>query len=602
MELRWTKLLSVAPSAAPVHEGGRLFVARRDGQIAAMRLLDGEQLWEVNRTVTGQPAVGGGLLYVETSDELHGLDSATGQARWSIPLEAPLSAPLVWNSGWLIAALETNAVLALRAETGETIWKRTVAGGIDVAPALAGDRMYLSLDTGSLLAISLMTGATAWDRQLEGAPSQVLPLDALFVGATDNYFYRLSPIDGSIEWRWRAGGDVVGLPAVDEKRVYFSSLDNVLWALDRASGVQQWRQVLTSRPTAGPKHVGDLLAISGLSRFLTLFDPVEGISYAQLVSPTELAFPLLSVSSLSDGTFIIVVTGDGRLQAFGRAITPVLLDPAVAPILGAAPKDPDDKNKQDDNDVAVPRITAPTTTLTGTVGSPTPGMEYAIQLSALVNPASATNLAERLVALDYPAYVVNPRNGDTPALYRVRVGDYPNRPEAEMVSQQIATELALPLSSVSSPADGTFVIVVTGDGRLQALGHPITPVLLDSSVTQVLETAPKDPGDKQDNNGAAVPPTTAPTATPKGTDDSPALGRHYAIQVSALVNQASATNLAERLVALGYPAYVVNPRNGDTPAFYRVRIGDYPNRSEAKMVGRQIENNQALDWYVVALP
>jgi outer membrane protein assembly factor BamB len=327
MELRWTKVLSAAPAAAPVHEDGRVFVARRDGQIAAVSLLDGEQVWEVARTVAGQPAVGGGLLYVETRGELHGLDTATGEARWSIPLEAPLSAPLVWNSGWLIVALDTQTLLALRAETGETIWQRTVAGGIDVAPALAGDRMYVSLDSGSVLAVSLMTGATAWDRQLEGAPSQVLPLDALFVGATDNHFYRLSRLDGSIEWRWRTGGDVVGLPAVDEKRVYFSSLDNVLWALDRASGVQQWRQALDTRPTAGPVHIGDLLAIGGLSRFLTLFDPVGGVAYGRLAAPTELAVPALSVMTPSDGPFLVVVTGDGRLQAFGRASTPALLDP-----------------------------------------------------------------------------------------------------------------------------------------------------------------------------------------------------------------------------------------------------------------------------------
>ena len=43
LELRWTKVLSAAPAAAPVHEDGRVFVARRDGQIAAVSLLDGEQ-------------------------------------------------------------------------------------------------------------------------------------------------------------------------------------------------------------------------------------------------------------------------------------------------------------------------------------------------------------------------------------------------------------------------------------------------------------------------------------------------------------------------------------------------------------------------------
>ena len=148
MEARWTTSLSAATAAAPVHEAGRVFVALRDGHIAAVNLTDGDVAWQVVQQVVGQPAVGGELLYVATRDELQGLETATGRTRWSIPLEAPLSAPPVWNAGWLIVALDTQTLLALRAETGETIWRQAIGGRIHVAPALAGDRMYVSLDNG----------------------------------------------------------------------------------------------------------------------------------------------------------------------------------------------------------------------------------------------------------------------------------------------------------------------------------------------------------------------------------------------------------------------------------------------------------------------
>jgi len=35
---------------------------------------------------------------------------------------------------------------------------------------------------------------------------------------------------------------------------------------------------------------------------------------------------------------------------------------------------------------------------------------------------------------------------------------------------------------------------------------------------------------------------------------------------------------------------------------YRVRVGDYPDRPAAEAIGRQVEAEQVLDWYVVALP
>ena len=170
MEPLWTTVLSASPAAAPVHDAGRIFVALRDGHVTAVNLADGEVVWEVVQHVVGQPAVGGSLLYVASRDELHGLETATGRVRWSIPLEAPLSAPLVWNAGWVIAALETQTLLALRAETGETIWRRTMGGGIHVSPSLAADQMYVSLDTGDVVALSLMTGAAVWEQRLRGTP------------------------------------------------------------------------------------------------------------------------------------------------------------------------------------------------------------------------------------------------------------------------------------------------------------------------------------------------------------------------------------------------------------------------------------------------
>ena len=243
-------MLTAAPAAPPVHDERHIFVALRDGHLTAVNLADGDVVWEVVHPVVGELAVGEELLYVASRDELQGLETATGRARWSIPLEAPLSAPLVWNAGWLIAALETQTLLALRAETGETIWRQHMGGGLHVTPSLAGDRMYVSLDGGGVLALSIMTGAAVWEQRLDGTPNQILPLDDLFVGATDNHFYRLSRLDGSIKWRSRTGGDIVGLPAVDETRVYFSSWTHVVRA------EPQERRTAVAPTARGPAHRG----------------------------------------------------------------------------------------------------------------------------------------------------------------------------------------------------------------------------------------------------------------------------------------------------------------------------------------------------------
>ena len=327
---RWTATLPAPAAAPPVASGERLFAALFDGRVAAVSLVDGSELWQVERVVVGEPAAGAGLLHASTPDGLLALDAATGEVRWEARLEAPVSAPLLWNAGWLIAALENHELLALNAASGGTVWRRTVGGGVSARPTIAGDRLYVPLDNGSVTVLELLTGAAIWERRLGGAPQEILVAGDLFVGASDNNFYRLSRRDGALRWRWRTGGDVVGLPAVDEDHVYFSSLDNTLWALARSHGGQRWRELLPARPTAGPRLAEDLVMQGGLSEELLLRGPADGVVYHRLQVSAELAYaPLAVADPLGDGLLVVLVTEAGELQAVGRGSGPVRLDPAA---------------------------------------------------------------------------------------------------------------------------------------------------------------------------------------------------------------------------------------------------------------------------------
>ena len=345
MEERWNTTLPGAPVAPPVVDGDRVFVAIREGGLVAVGLGDGALVWETPQLDVRRLAGGGGLLVLESGDALRGIDGATGLTRWTVPLEAPVSAPLVWNAGWLITALETNVLLVLRADTGQILWRQIFEGSVVVPPALAGDRMYVSLDNGEVFALALFTGEVLWERRLPGPAQEILPLDDLFVGAADNYFYSLSRTDGTMKWRWRAGGDIIGRPIVDRRRVFFASLDNMLWALNRSNGVQQWRRPLAARPTAGPRHADDLLMQGGTAQQVSFFHPADGELYAQVSVRDELAFePLSTHDPVTHATVVITVSGGGQLQALGRATGPPRLDPAEASLFVTLPKDDEDSD------------------------------------------------------------------------------------------------------------------------------------------------------------------------------------------------------------------------------------------------------------------
>ena len=67
------------------------------------------------------------------------------------------------------------------------------------------------------------------------------------------------------------------------------------------------------------------------------------------------------------------------------------------------------------------------------------GQGFAVQIAALNVRSEADAIAKRLSSKGYSAYVISPANG-TPAVYRVRVGKFTTRREAETVAAKLQKE------------------------------------------------------------------------------------------------------------------------------------------------------------------
>jgi DedD protein len=64
---------------------------------------------------------------------------------------------------------------------------------------------------------------------------------------------------------------------------------------------------------------------------------------------------------------------------------------------------------------------------------------YAVQLTALRDRSEADAMVKRLAGKGYPAYVVNPLPGKPP-VYRVQVGRYQNRADADRIASRLQKE------------------------------------------------------------------------------------------------------------------------------------------------------------------
>lgn len=68
---------------------------------------------------------------------------------------------------------------------------------------------------------------------------------------------------------------------------------------------------------------------------------------------------------------------------------------------------------------------------------------FTVQVTNLRESAAAERMAQRLIEKEYPAFVVAPQPNVPVAVFRVRVGPYPNREEAEQIVQRLEREESL---------------------------------------------------------------------------------------------------------------------------------------------------------------
>ena len=329
----WTLRLNNPLAAAPAYDAASAFFPITGDRIAAYELGAGARKWVVSARLHTDPVAGNGLLFVVEPDAITALGVDTGKIAWQLPFAEQLAVRPVCDRGWLVVATKAGAILALRSRDGSLTWRREIDSPAHALPALAADRVYVPTADGRVVALEAASGMPIWERRLGGAANEILALeDRLYVGAKDNYLYCLMVKDGVVDWRWRTGGDVIGVPIADERRVYFVALDNMLRALHRTSGVQQWMRPLPLRPSTGPVRAGGAIVVAGVAPTLRAYNINDGAPAGEFAAPGEIAAPPHLLPDPAGALpRLLVVTRDIATGATATLITRDI-EPQIAPI------------------------------------------------------------------------------------------------------------------------------------------------------------------------------------------------------------------------------------------------------------------------------
>lgn len=212
--------------------------------------------WETNvgGSVLSRLVRDGDSLYVSSmGNSLLSLDPQSGKERWRFKTEAfNFSTPDV-TGGVVYFGSADHCVYAVDAATGEMKWKARTEGAVLAGPAVAKGTVCAASCDRTIYGLDAATGKVKWTVRTGGMTQSKAATDGtlFFVGTWDNQFRAIDAESGRVVWSHKFGksskgafsfyfAPAIGSPTVAEGKVFISSNDGLLHAVEIATGKLAW--------------------------------------------------------------------------------------------------------------------------------------------------------------------------------------------------------------------------------------------------------------------------------------------------------------------------------------------------------------------------
>ena len=317
---------------APATDGARIFAGAHDGQVKAIDVETGDEVWsaETELELAAGPAFGVNRLAFGTNNgELIVLNADTGEESWRRSVGSEVLAAPAIGDGVVVFRSVDGRLRGVSLVDGTDLW--TVAQPMpaltlrgNTQPRVAGNIVVSGFDNGRVGAYDTESGETRWELAL-AAPSGRTELERLIdvgdglqiVGGdvyVASYQGRAVGIDlatGLVFWQ-RDLSSFAGL-GVDATQVYVTDDVGAVTALDRRGGDVRWSQeALRLRDVSAPARFRESIVVGDFEGYIHWLNPSDGsfVARERAVSARITSAPLVV------GVRLIVQGDDGSVAAF----------------------------------------------------------------------------------------------------------------------------------------------------------------------------------------------------------------------------------------------------------------------------------------------
>ncbi len=297
---RWRAATDASVKNAVAVADGRVVAVSAAGRVHAFDLATGAKTWQADlpgrpdRWIYTSPAVADGTVYAGGKGGYGAFDLRSGASRWytrPTPTDSDAwscyAGPVIVGD-LLILLVQRVGIVALDRHTGREAWRLDLpVDYMDAKPALASGLIFTCGKPGELTAIRAATGEIVWRRKITlGLHLPGLGADESAVYATalsgDAVAYGLS---GRRKWTFRFGADrldmspyrragrvATGGPVPAGDRVALGATDGCLRLLDRRTGRETDRWQFGSPVAAAPAVAGNRLVAACYDGLVACFE------------------------------------------------------------------------------------------------------------------------------------------------------------------------------------------------------------------------------------------------------------------------------------------------------------------------------------------
>lgn len=195
--------------------------------------------------IRGTPSCRAGVLFVGSYDHnLYALKASTGEFIWKYPSEGGVVSKPAFHEGEVYFGSEDHRLHVISARSGKVAWTYFTEAPVRSSPQVSHGHVFIGSDDGYLHAVNLISGRRVW-RVEANAPIRSTPVvdgegEAIYFGTEAGELF-CTDFRGGVKWRYKAKRAITSTPAIADEVIYFGSLDSNLYALEANTRWVIWR-------------------------------------------------------------------------------------------------------------------------------------------------------------------------------------------------------------------------------------------------------------------------------------------------------------------------------------------------------------------------